>query len=343
MSVPTFQSILGQDAAITWLRSAYAADRLPHGLIFAGPAGVGKSTTARALAALYLCHAPKDLTACGRCDSCRLLESQTHPDFAIVYRQLRRIEKKDAVAKDLSIDVVRQYLLAPAGLKPALGHGKVFVVEEAELMNAAAQNSLLKTLEEPFGRTLIVLLSDHPESLLQTIRSRTQVVRFHALDSALVLRGLESRGIDKATARQAAELSEGSLGTALKWIDDGVVTAATQLIAQLDQLLAGRPAVDLADWFKTAAEAYAKRQSEHDENASVDQAKREGISLYLRIAAQRFRRLLRESDDAGELEVACTALESIARADDYLDGNVNIPIVLQQLGQTLVRLRTAVV
>jgi DNA polymerase III delta prime subunit len=269
------------------------------------------------------------------------MEAENHPDFARVYRQLRRLEKKDAAARDLSIDVIRQYLLAPAGLKPALGHGKVFVVEEAELMNAPAQNSLLKTLEEPFGRTLIILLSDQPESLLATIRSRTQTVRFHALDKSLVARELQDRGIDPATAKHAAELAEGSLGTALRWIEDGVIPFAQQLERQMDDLLAGRATDDLAEFFKTAAEAHAKKQVERDENVSLDQAKRESLSLYLRLAGQRFRRLLRESDDARELDLACNAIETIARADDYLDANVTIAVIFQQLAMTLARLTAA--
>jgi hypothetical protein len=208
-------------------------------------------------------------------------------------------------------------------------------------MNAAAQNSLLKTLEEPFGRTLIILLSDHAQSLLPTIQSRTQTVRFGSLDEPLVVKELVTRGVDAGTAKFATEISEGSIGAALDWIRDDVVLAARELLGQLDELLAGRPAENLADWFKAASEAYAKKQTELDENSSIDQSKREGLSLYLRIAAQRFRRVLRESDDAGALDQACSALEAIAKADDYLDANVNIPIVFQQLAQTLIRLAAA--
>jgi DNA polymerase III delta' subunit len=343
MSVPSFQNILGQDDAVSWLTRAYQSDRLPHGLVFAGPRGVGKGTTALALAAVYLCHRPDvgTVSPCGKCDSCRLLAAGNHPDFTRVYRQLRRLEKKDAVAKDLSVDVIRQFLVAPANLKPALGHGKVFIVEEAELMNAAAQNSLLKTLEEPFGRTLIILLSDQSQSLLSTIQSRTQTVRFHSLDAKVVTRELTHRGIEPAIAKFAAELSEGSIGAALEWIRDDVIPASRELVRQIDELLAGKPPEILADWFKTATEAYAKKQSEQDENASADQAKREGASLYFRIAAQRFRHVLRESDDPRAIELACNAIEAIAKADDYLDANVNIPIVFQQLSQTLIRLAAA--
>src|SRR3954451_18753712 len=149
MPLPTFATILDQDKPLAWLRRAYTADRLPHGLIFAGPPGVGKGTTARALATLYLCLKPRDTTPCGQCESCRLMSAQppTHPDYATVYRQLRRLEKKDAVANATATDAAPQSLVAPANLKPALGHGKVFVVEEAHLMNANAQNSLLKTLK----------------------------------------------------------------------------------------------------------------------------------------------------------------------------------------------------
>jgi DNA polymerase-3 subunit delta' len=332
-----FKDILGQDAAIDSLRLAYASDRLPHGLIFAGPAGVGKATTVRALGALFLCEKPNGDSFCGRCESCVVMEAGNHPDYHVVYRQLIRLEKEKVKARDLGIDVVRDHLIGPAGLKPVMGRGKVFVVEEAELMNAFAQNALLKTLEEPYGRTLTVLLTDQPGALLPTIRSRCQVVHFPALPEAMVRKELEARGIANRVAADAARLAGGSLGTALRWTEDGVVVLAAELTQRVDALAGGRGADDLPAWFKKAAEAHAEKQLERDKLASKDQATREGLTLYLRVAADHVRRKLPELNDPDALEQACTTIESIRRAETYLDENVNVPVVLQQLAASLER------
>jgi DNA polymerase-3 subunit delta' len=328
--------ILGQASAVGVLKSALAAQRLPHGMIFAGPAGVGKATTARALAAVFLCEKP-DLSrgaACGRCESCRLMEVGNHPDFHVAYRQLIRLLKKTSVARDFAMDVVRHFVVRPAGLKAAMGRGKVIVLEEAELMNADAQNALLKTLEEPQGRTLIILLSDQPEALLPTIRSRCQIVRFALLDPELVERELLARGISAADVRAATSLSEGSLGLAMKWLEDGVVELAQQLVEQLEAISAGRATGDLQGWLKKAADAYAEAQLKRDELASKDQATREGLSVYLRIASNLLRNQLRELDSSSEgeaIERTCCAIDAIATAESNLDTNVNIPLTLQQL------------
>jgi DNA polymerase-3 subunit delta' len=274
--VTTLHDIFGQDDAITTILRAYKADRLPHGLIFAGPAGVGKATTARALATLFLCEHPKHDKPCDKCESCILMEAGNHPDFHVVYRQLIRLEKETSKASLLPVDVIRDYLVAPAGRKPMMNRGKVFVVEEAELMNAAAQNALLKTLEEPYGRTLIILLTDQPHALLPTIRSRAQTVRFGPLETKVVQGELEKRGVSKPVAAEAARLAEGSLGVALRWVEDEVVESASQLNKQIDAVLAGRAPADLADWFKRAADAYAEKQLKRDKLASKDQATREG-------------------------------------------------------------------
>jgi DNA polymerase-3 subunit delta' len=337
-TVVSLDDIFGQEQAVEALRRAYSADRLPHGLIFAGPAGVGKATTARALAAVFLCNNPKGDAACGKCDSCTAFEAGNHPDYHVVTKELIRYHDKTGKSKgiDLSIHVVRPEVIEPAGRKAVLGRGKAFVIEQAELMNPQAQNALLKTLEEPAGRTVLILLTDQPGALLPTIRSRCQLISFKALPEPLVKRELEKRGIDKATAADAAVVAGGSLGVALKWLEDGVVAAARELTGQLDRLATGRPAEDLPGWLKKAAEAYAARQLERDPLSSKDQATREGLTLYFRVAAEHVRRgMANAADDADALERACAMIEALARAERYVDENVNVPLALQQLAATL--------
>ena len=333
----TFDDIFGQERAVETLRLAYRADRLPHGLIFAGPAGVGKATTARALGATFLCEKPKGDLPCGRCESCRVFDAGNHPDYHVVYRQLIRLEKEKAKARDLPVDVVRDFIIGPASRKAVMGGGKVFVIEEAETMNPTAQNALLKTLEEPYGRTLIVLLTDQPGAMLPTIRSRCQMVRFAALPEVLVRKELEKRGLDRSVAAEAARLASGSLGVALRWIDDGVVSLAGDLTGQIDRLAQGRVPDDLPGWFKRAAEAYAEKQLERDKLASKDAATREGLALYLRIAAEHVRMNMATTDNPRVLEQACGMIDSIARAETYLDENVNVALALQQLASALER------
>jgi len=335
----TFQNIFGQEAAIDWVISAYLADRLPHGLIFAGPTGVGKGTTAHALAALFLCEHPKSAAPCGKCPSCIVFEAGNHPDYHVVSKEHIRYHDKTGKSKgiDLSIHVIRPELIEPAGRKAVMGRGKVFIIEQADLMNTQAQNSLLKTLEEPAGRTLIVLLTDQPGALLPTIRSRCQFVRFAALDEEAVRKELQRWGIDSGLAAEAAMLSRGSLGIAIKWIEDGVVEPARELLEQVDSAFDGTPPADLPGWLKKAAESYAQKQLDRDELASKDQATREGLSLYLMIAGERLRRRLAEHDEPTELERACAAIDAIARAESYLDANVNTAIALQQLSLALER------
>ena len=339
----SFDDIFGQDAAVDWLKRAYSADRLPHGMVFAGPVGVGKATTARALASVFLCEKPNDKSPCGSCESCRAMSATggaaSHPDFHVITRDLIRYHDKTGKSKGitLSIDVIRPELVEPAGRKSVMGRGKFFVVEQADLMQPPAQNALLKTLEEPAGRTLIVLLTDQPDGLLTTIRSRTQTVRFAPLDTKVVERELRKRNVDVETARRAALYTSGSLGLALRWIEDGVIEPATELLDQFDALFAGRAPADLPGWFKKAAEAYAEKQLARDPLGSKDAATREGLTLYLMLSAEHVRRRLGTLEDPDALERACSAIDSIIRAEGYLDGNVNVSLVFQQLQAALQR------
>src|SRR6185437_7825594 len=139
-----------------------------------------------------------------------------HPDVVILERALYEpaaIGRRTPETQDLSIDQVRTLVLARAAFPPHEGRAKVFVIRRAEELSVPAANALLKTLEEPGAKTHFVLLSALADSLLPTIRSRTQRVRFGPLPEAVVAELLAAQGVEKAAA--IAPLSRGSMATAL--------------------------------------------------------------------------------------------------------------------------------
>jgi DNA polymerase-3 subunit delta' len=332
-----FRDILGQASAIAQIQSALAADRLPHGMIFAGPAGVGKATAAAALAGAFLCENPKNADACGKCESCVAMSGGSHPDFHVIVKELARLHDRSGTSKatQISVDVVRFELAAPASRKTLLGRGKVFVVEQAELMSVPAQNALLKTLEEPAGRTLIVLIAASASDLLPTIRSRCQSVVFSPLPEDLVREQLQSRGVDRPAAAEAARLADGSLGMALQWITDGLLQPAAAVANSIDALLSGDGGVNFSDLLRKSAEAQVEKVLARDELTSKDAAMRDALGLFLSIAARRLRQRLHQGD--ADPEPACEMIDAIAQGEKYLDANVNVSLALEQLGIALAR------
>jgi DNA polymerase-3 subunit delta' len=331
-----FTDILDQADAVAQIQSALAADRLPHGMIFAGPSGVGKATTAAALAGALLCENPANSDACGKCQSCLAMSASSHPDYHIITKELARLHDRSGASKatQISIDVIRYELAAPAARKTLLGRGKVFIVEQAELMSAPAQNALLKTLEEPARRTLIVLIAASLSDLLPTVRSRCQTVIFSPLDAQVVRDQLQRRGIDRVAAAAAAGLSDGSLGAALQWINDGLLPAAGALADAIDEILDGQPAGDFSDLLRKSAQTQVEKILARDELTSKDSAMRDALSIFLSIASHRLRQRLHEAE-AEVLEIACRIIDVIARAEKYLDANVNVSLVLEQLALAL--------
>jgi DNA polymerase-3 subunit delta' len=337
MAVIGLSNIFGQDQAVDAIRRAFAADRVPHGLMFAGPHGVGKGTTAQAVAALFLCERPGKFDACGACNSCVAIAAAAHPDFHVITREMARLHDRSGTSKatQISIEVIRRELAEPANRKTVLGCGKVFVVDQAERMTAQAQNGLLKTLEEPAGRTLIILLTTHANELLATVRSRCQIIRFRPLDRALVEAELQRTGIDAAQARAAAELTSGSLGLALSWIRDGLLDSALAVSASIEHALSGREPGDFAGLVRKSADAHAAKAIEHDELTSKDWAVRNGVEMFLSVAANRARLSMADPDNDTMLVPACDTIDAIARAEKYLEANVNVALVLEQLGLAL--------
>jgi DNA polymerase III delta' subunit len=224
----SLQQIFCQDKAIGSLQRAFAAGKMAHAYIFAGPDGVGRATTARAWAKMLLCekHIHRETTegeffdSCGTCPSCLLFEGGGHPDYVSVYKELRSFTEKGKGKKapvDLPIDVVREFLIEKVARRPQQGQYVVYVVHEAEKLNAHGQNAMLKTLEEPPAFCVIILVCSRVEELLPTIHSRCQTVRFGPVERSAILKVLKQRGVLDSAAAYWAGFCEGSLGQALVW------------------------------------------------------------------------------------------------------------------------------
>jgi DNA polymerase III subunit delta' len=230
LSLNTF---LGNSQTVAILKRAIKQDHLPHAMIFAGPGGVGKCTLALLVAQNVNCLSPRADGACGDCSACkrimaviesRHLECQTlkgegfcgncanckirskcHPDIRLVEPEKTTI----------SIDKVRD-LIDEIAFQPLEARYRVVILDPAEQMRIEAHNSLLKTLEEPPSRTIIILVTTNPYMLLETIRSRSRMLHFGEIPQDQIeqyLVGTEGRSVEEA--HLAAALSGGSLAAAL--------------------------------------------------------------------------------------------------------------------------------
>jgi DNA polymerase-3 subunit delta' len=200
-----FSSFVGNARVVRILRRAIEQGRVPHALIFAGPPGVGKRTLAGLLAKRLNCLSPEGGDSCGKCKSCKKIAANSHPD-------VRFVEPDGTLIK---IDQVRAIIVEVA-YQPFEGSYRLVVFDGADRMRPEGANSLLKTLEEPPSRTILVLVTTQPYLLLATIRSRAQLLQFAAIPEDRLARHLEEVvGMQPGDAQLAAALSHGSLGAAL--------------------------------------------------------------------------------------------------------------------------------
>lgn len=263
----SLKEIFCQDKAISILQRAFAAGRPAHAYIFAGPEGVGKFKTACEWAGMLLCqnrtiqktNSADFADSCGSCQSCRSFKAGSHPDFNHIYKELREFTK-DGKGKpppvDLPVDVIREFLIAKATNKPTLSQNKVFVVSEAERLNVASQNCMLKVLEEPPEYCTIILLCTRLEKLLPTTKSRCQIIRFGPIDENRIIEKLKEMGIEREKARYFARLAQGSLGTACQWAQ--LELAGANLYKIKKELVNSLANYELADSLDIAAQLLDK-------------------------------------------------------------------------------------
>jgi DNA polymerase-3 subunit delta' len=229
-----FETVLGQPSAIGTLERALRSGKVHHAYRFEGPNGVGKEMAAFAFAQALVCETPAPEghvhQACARCSACTRAVSLSrdeprlpvHPDIILLARGLYSadtLRRARPELQEISVDQIRRLVLERSSFPPHEGRARVFIMRRAHELSISAANALLKTLEEPLGRTYFILLTDRGNELLPTIRSRTQLVRFAPLSDALVREILEKQGIAPDVARSAADMAAGSVATALELAD----------------------------------------------------------------------------------------------------------------------------
>lgn len=174
-----------------WLDAGERNTR-PHAILLTGPAGIGKAMLAQALVAQGLCEHPQP-AACGRCHSCHTLAQGTHPDHFLLTREFD--EQSGRHKRDISVDRVRQ-LIERLHLSAHFQRGRFAVIDPVEALNTASANALLKTLEEPAAGTHLLLISDRPQSVLATLRSRCAIWQCPPPDADSAIAWLTAQGVD---------------------------------------------------------------------------------------------------------------------------------------------------
>ncbi len=241
--VNAIDSIIGQEKALGMLAAFLGNETIPHALVFAGLSGTGKMAAATAFAMACNCSGIRPgladktaLLACGRCPACHKIKSANHPDILHLKPSGNIIKVKQ----------IRE-LLDTIALKPFEARTRVVILQDAHTLNPSAGNALLKALEEPPGNTIFILTTVELSSLMPTIISRCQHVRFRPVDRALLTRTLiDAQGISPPDAALAAHLSGGSFAQAQQILDSDWMRYRQWLLREAAALTATSPGVLLA-------------------------------------------------------------------------------------------------
>ena len=255
------------------LKRMLVSDRLPGAMLFTGEEGIGKKLFALEIARALNCRTLNDGEACGVCSSCVRIRKLNYPtrDDADEWTQIIWTDHPDvglvvAPKRVLRVEQMRQ-IEKEANFRPFEGKARVFLIDEADKLNDASANALLKVLEEPPRTSHLILITARPAMLLPTILSRCQMIRFSPLTPAEIESYLVKTDIDNKTARLRARAAGGSMGRALS---GDLVTFTSQRKAMLKVLHALVLSNDRAQLLRSAEQLNeAQYKDEFEERLDV--------------------------------------------------------------------------
>jgi DNA polymerase-3 subunit delta' len=298
---------------------------VPHAWLLLGPSGSGKRFAALAMAAALNCEGEPGV-GCGTCSACARIMRKAYPD-------VHHIAPEGPL---IPVDVIREIVIPEAARSPFEGHRKVFIIDEADRMNDAAQNAILKTLEEPQPDTIFILVSDNEGELLETIWSRCRIVRFEPVSEARIVELLRDDDATQETALLAARLSEGDFERARQLVEDSALLERRRMwIGIAGRLQSSIDALDAAaEVIAAAKEAVKEREGlQKIEITQLAEAMGEGRgTAHVRNAlAKRHKRELRRLEE-NVLGEALATLGSfyrdvLALRSGAVEGIVNLDLV----------------
>ena len=314
-----FDELTGNERVKAALRRILSADRLPGALLFTGEEGIGKKRFALEVARALNCRTPKGHEGCGVCSSCTRIVKLNYPqrDDADEWTQIIWTDHPDvglvvAPKRVLRVEQMRQ-IEKEANFRPFEGKARVFLIDEADKLNDASANALLKVLEEPPRTSHLILITSRPAMLLPTILSRCQMIRFSPLTPAEIETHLTKNKLaDNKTARLRARAAGGSIGRALS---GDLVTFTSQRKAMLKVLNALVVDEDRAQLLRAAEQLNeAQYKDEFEERLDVlETLIRDAWMLSLGVNSEQ----LVNEDLLGELQEISEKLDS-SRAADWI-------------------------
>jgi len=221
MVLVSFEEILDQEKPKKLLLSLLKSRRLPPALLFSGLDGIGKKFTALKFAKALNCDKKTDCCRDPSCPSCRQADKSIHGDIHLVNLTYQANLLGEDLQKQRTIKIsTLRHVSKDLEMRSLSGGWKVAIIESAHLMQTAAANSILKSLEEPPPRTLWILITSKPTELLATIRSRCQNISFRPLPARTIEKLLKGQGTPPEIAKNASQSAEGSLQKAYEFQDE---------------------------------------------------------------------------------------------------------------------------
>lgn len=323
-----FKKIVGHEDIIGHFKASIEMDKVSHAYIISGEADSGKKMLARAFATTLQCEKGGS-EPCGACQSCIQAKSGNHPDIITVTHEKPNI---------ISVDEIREQVIDSICIKPYKSRYKIYIIPDAQLMNAQAQNALLKTVEEPPEYGILMLLTSNIDKLLPTVQSRCVVLNTKPVRERDMLNYLKNEmGLTEEKAYFCLDFAQGNLGKAIKLAGNDEYA---RIVASVVSVLKNIQELDVDDLTKAVSDIEQFKLSINDYMDLMMMWYRD--ALMLKVTGNVDRVLFKNEyvslkKQAGRLSYKAIGdkIDAIERAKKRLDVNANFDVTMELLLLTL--------